>query len=196
MCLFRRRWKQPVVALLFGSFNPIHEGHLAILRYLVTQTESAEVRLIVSPQSPFKAGQGLVDNAELRLEGARKAVEDAGLSVKVSDVEFHLPEPWYTIDTLRFLQMQEPDKEFVLVMGGDNILSLERWHCGGEIIRDFRIWVYPRPGADAAPVVERLNADPATRGVTLFAEAPQNPISSTEIRRRRTEREGSRDVPL
>ena len=172
------------VALLFGSFNPIHEGHLAILRYLLTHTPADEVRLVVSPQSPFKAGQGLVDNAEERLEGARKAVEDAGLAVKVSDVEFHLPEPWYTIDTLHFLQAQEPDNEFVLVMGSDNILSLERWHCGNEILRDFRVWVYPRPGSDAASVVERLNADPATRGVTLFAEAPQNAISSTEIRRK------------
>ena len=184
MCLFRRRKKRPAVALLFGSFNPIHEGHLAILRYLLDHTAAAEVRLVVSPQSPFKKGQGLVDNAQMRLDRAREAVADAGLGVTVSDVEFHLPEPWYTIDTLHFLQEQEPDKEFVLVMGGDNIGSLERWHKGSEILRDFAIWVYPRPGYDAAPVIERLNASPACKGVTLFSDAPQNPISSTEIRER------------
>jgi len=183
-----RKKAETSVALLFGSFNPIHEGHLAILRYLQERTQAGEVRLVVSPQSPFKKGQGLVDNAESRLDGAREAVVDAGLSVTVSDVEFHLPEPWYTIDTLRFLQGQEPGKEFILVMGGDNIGSLERWYHGGEILRDFRIWVYPRPGSDAAPVVERLNGSPRVRGVTLFDDAPMNDISSTEIRRRAQEK--------
>ena len=185
ICRRCRNRKKPQVALLFGSFNPIHEGHLAILRYLTDRTKAAEVRLVVSPQSPFKQGQGLVDNAEKRLADAREAVSDAGLAVKVSDVEFHLPEPWYTIDTLRFLQEQEPDKEFVLVMGGDNIATVERWHKGDEILRDFAIWVYPRPGTDAAPIVDRLNASGACKGVTLFADAPQNPISSTEIRNRK-----------
>jgi len=194
MCrLFRK--KKPVVALLFGSFNPMHEGHLAILRYLLEHTTASEVRLVVSPQSPFKKGQGLVDNAEERLAAARETVAAAGLDVTVSDVEFHLPEPWYTIDTLRFLQEQEPDREFVLVMGGDNITSLERWHKGTEILREFQVWVYPRPGTDAATIVDCLNASGLCKGVTFFADAPQNPISSTEIRRRRAEREGSGDVP-
>ena len=174
---------RPKVALLFGSFNPIHEGHLAILRWLLTRTGAAEVRLVVSPESPFKTGQGLLDNAAGRLEAARKAVADAGLAVAVSDVEFRLPEPRYTIDTLRHLQAAEPDKDFVLVMGGDNIASLEKWYKAGEILRDFEIWVYPRPGSDAAPVCERLNAAAGCKGVTLFAEAPQNAISSTAIRR-------------
>lgn len=186
MCRIFRK-KRPQVALLFGSFNPIHEGHMAILRYLLEHTKASEVRLVVSPQSPFKKGQGLVDNAEERLAAARLAIADAGLAVTVSDVEFHLPEPWYTIDTLRFLQAQEPDKDFVLVMGGDNIRSLERWYMGGEILRDFAVWVYPRPGTDAAPIVSRLNASGACKGVTFFADAPQNPISSTEIRNARKE---------
>lgn len=191
MCLFcwkrdrKRRREKPVVALLFGSFNPIHEGHLAILRYLTEHTKADEVRLVVSPQSPFKQGQGLVDNAAERLAGARQAVAEAGLPVAVSDVEFHLPEPWYTIDTLRFLEDQEPDKQFVLVMGGDNIASLERWHQGPEILRDFEIWVYPRPGYDAASAVDRLNASGKCKGITLFSEAPQNDISSTRIREQR-----------
>ena len=169
MCRFLREKKRPQVALLFGSFNPIHEGHLAILRFLVEQTKASEVRLVVSPQSPFKKGRGLVDNAAERLEDARLAVAAAGLPVTVSDVEFHLPEPWYTIDTLWFLQRQEPGREFVLVMGGDNIASLERWYHGDEILRDFQVWVYPRPGTDAAPIVERLNASGACKGVLMRA---------------------------
>ena len=182
MCrLFHR--KKPRVALLFGSFNPIHDGHLAILRYLVEQTPAAEVRLVVSPQSPFKQGQGLLDNAAERLAAARATIAQAGLPVTVSDVEFGLPEPRYTIDTLRYLQRTEPRKQFVLVMGGDNIPSLPRWHKGEEILHDFEVWVYPRPGTDAAPVVEALNAAGA-KGVTLFAEAPQYDISSTAIRAR------------
>ena len=189
MCRLRLRRSKPVVALLFGSFNPIHEGHLAILRYLVSQTRAAEVRLVVSPQSPFKQGQGLLDNAEERLENARKAVAEAGLDVTVSDVEFHLPPPRYTIDTLRYLQQTEPGRRFVLVMGGDNIASLESWHKGGEILRDFEIWVYPRPGYEAASVCAQLNAQPDVRGVTLFEDVPLNDISSTEIRRRAAEGE-------
>ena len=170
------------VALLFGSFNPIHEGHLAILRYLVERTDAEQVRLVVSPESPFKEGRGLLDNAAERLEAARAAVAAAGLSVDVSDVEFHLPAPRYTLNTLRYLQQEEPENEFILVMGGDNVGSLERWYHGDEILRDFEIWVYPRPGSDAAPVCERLNASGACKGVTLFEDAPQNDISSTRIR--------------
>ena len=176
------------VALLFGSFNPIHEGHLSILRYLLQHTEADEVRLIVSPESPFKEGQGLLDNAAERLSDARAAVAAAGLAIDVSDVEFGLPAPRYTIRTLRYLQGTEPDNDFVLVMGGDNIESIERWYHGDEILRDFEIWVYPRPGSDAAaPTVERLNAlgPDACKGITLFAEAPQNDISSTRIREAR-----------
>ena len=131
------------VALLFGSFNPIHEGHLAILRYLVERTDAEQVRLVVSPESPFKEGRGLLDNAAERLEAARAAVAAAGLTVDVSDVEFHLPAPRYTLNTLRHLQQEEPGNAFVLVMGGDNIGTLEKWYHGDEILRDFEIWVYP-----------------------------------------------------
>lgn len=173
------------VALLFGSFNPIHEGHLAILRYLAEHRLADELRLVVSPQSPFKQGRGLLDNARERLAAARAAVAGSGLPVTVSDVEFDLPEPRYTIDTLRHLARTEPDKEFVLVMGGDNIVSLGNWHLAGELLHEFEVWVYPRPGTDARPYVDALNARPGTRGVTLFDEAPQHDISSTEIRARR-----------
>ncbi len=170
------------VALLFGSFNPIHEGHLAILRYLVERTDADQVRLVVSPESPFKEGRGLLDNAAERLEAARAAVAAAGLTVDISDVEFHLPAPRYTLNTLRHLQQEEPGNAFVLVMGGDNIGSIERWYHGEEILRDFEIWVYPRPGYDAAADCARLSETTLCKGITLFEDAPQNDISSTRIR--------------
>ena len=172
-------------ALLFGSFNPIHEGHLAIVRYLLEHSRADEVRLVVSPQNPFKAGQGLLDSAEKRLADVRKAVAEAGLDAQVSDVEFHLTPPLYTIQTLNHLRAAEPDHDFVLVVGGDNIATLEKWYHGDEILRNFEVWVYPRPGTDAKPICDRLNANPSYKGVTLFEEAPQNPISSTEIRNRK-----------
>ena len=171
------------IALLLGSFNPIHEGHLAILRYLLTRTDADQVRLVVSPENPFKEGRGLLDNAAQRLEAARGAVAAAGLEVVVSDVEFHLPAPRYTVNTLRHLQQEEPGNRFVLVMGGDNIGSLERWYKAEDILREFEIWVYPRPGSgDARAVCERLNASAGCMGVTYFEDAPQNDISSTRIR--------------
>ena len=176
--------ERPKVALLFGSFDPIHEGHLAILRYLAQRCPEVGLRLVVSPQSPFKQGRGLLDNAGERLAAARDAVAASGLPVAVSDVEFGLPEPRYTIRTLRHLARTEPDKDFVLVMGGDNVASLARWYEADAILRDFEVWVYPRPGTDARPYVDALNARPGTKGVTLFADAPQNAISSTRIRAR------------
>ena len=176
---------KPKVALLFGSFNPLHEGHLAILRYLAEHRLADELRLVVSPQSPFKQGQGLLDNAHERLDAARAAVAQTGLPVAVSDVEFDLPEPRYTIDTLRHLARTEPGREFVLVMGGDNITSLENWHLADELLQEFEVWVYPRPGTDAQPYVDAFNARPGVKGVKLFKDAPQHNISSTEIRARK-----------
>lgn len=167
------------VALLFGSFNPIHEGHLAILRHIVETRPECGVRLVVSPQNPFK--NGLSASAEERLAAARETVARVLPQVVVSDVEFSLSEPYYTINTLRHLQSQEPDKEFVLVVGGDNIASIGRWHCGCELLKEFEVWVYPREGSDAASICSAYAADPEVKGVTLL-DAPLYDISSTEIR--------------
>ena len=167
------------VALLFGSFNPIHEGHLAILRHIVETRPECGVRLVVSPQNPFK--EGLTSSAGERLAAARETVARVLPQVEVSDVEFSLSEPYYTINTLRHLQELEPEKEFVLVVGGDNIASIERWHCGRELLKEFEVWVYPRPGSDAAAVCAGYAGNPDVKGVTLL-DAPLYDISSTEIR--------------
>lgn len=179
MC-FRKRNKKRKVALFFGSFNPIHYGHLAILRYLVEHSEADEVRIVVSPESPFKAGN--MTTAEDRLENVTRAIYATGLDVGVSDVEYHLEPPLYTINTLHYLDRREPDCEHILVMGGDNIASLERWKCGDEIMRDYRIWVYPRTGTDAHAVADDLKSRFRVKGITIFDDAEIHDISSTMIR--------------
>ncbi len=179
MC-FRKRNKKRKVALFFGSFNPIHYGHLAILEYLVNRSEADEVRIVVSPESPFKEGNMVT--AKERLVNAGTAIEASGLNVIVSDVEYHLEPPLYTINTLHYLDSVEPDCEHILVMGGDNIASLERWKCGSEIMRDYRIWVYPRTGTDAHAVANDLKSRYKVKGITIFDDAEIHDISSTMLR--------------
>lgn len=179
MCrnLFRRKRR---VALFFGSFNPIHNGHLAILRYLCLESNADEVRIVVSPESPFKAGNSLT--ADERLENVRKVIAASGLEVTVSDVEFHLEPPLYTINTLRYLQKSEPDCTHIMVIGGDNLASLERWKCGPEILEEFPVWVYPRPGYDSEALLKELKGRYRLRGVKILSNAKLYDISSTMIR--------------
>lgn len=167
------------VALLFGSFNPIHIGHFAILRYILSHYPQCEVRLVVSPESPFK--KGLIGSSEKRLADARAAMEASGLNVLVSDVEYHLEPPLYTINTLRHLRKTEPEKEHILVVGGDNIAGIGKWHESAALLSEFEIWVYPREGYDAKAACEMYNDMPGTKCVR-YLNAPLYNISSTEIR--------------
>ena len=160
------------VALYFGTFNPLHIGHVNILRYLCG-CGLDEVRMIVSPQSPFKEEASLSD--EQRLAQVRADIARLELDVTVSDIEYQLERPSYTINTLRHLQASEPDTHFILVMGADNLEGFKRWKCWQEIVTDFEIWVYPRPGFDkAAELCKDLQAK--------LLDAPLTDISSTEIR--------------
>ena len=179
MCFkaFRRKRR---VALFFGSFNPMHNGHLAILRYLREHTDADEVRVVVSPESPFKAGNAVT--AEERLENVRKVIAASGLDVVVSDVEFHLEPPLYTINTLRYLQDIEPDCRHIMVIGGDNLASLEKWKCGPEILEEFPVWVYPRQGYDSEALLKEIKSRRKLRGVRILSKAKLYDISSTMIR--------------
>jgi len=159
--------------LFFGSFNPIHTGHLIIASYMANFTDLDEVWLVVSPQNPLKNKKGL-GNMYDRLEMARLATE-AAAQLKVSDIEFNLPQPSYTIDTLAYLREKYPVKEFVLIMGADNLVSLKKWKNYEVLLKDYHIYVYPRPGAD---VEEWINHPSIT-----FTETPQMEISSTFIRK-------------
>ena len=158
--------------LFFGSFNPIHIGHLIIAGYMANFTDVDEVWLVVSPQNPLKIKKGLADMYD-RLEMARLATEPAE-NLKVSDIEFGLPQPSYTIDTLTYLHEKYPAKEFVLIMGADNLSSFKKWKNYEILLRNYHIYVYPRPGSD----ITEWKDHPAI----TFTETPQMEISSTFIR--------------
>jgi len=158
--------------LFFGSFNPIHIGHLIIAGYMANYTDVDEVWLVVSPQNPLKTKKGLADMYD-RLEMARLATEPAE-KIRVSDIEFKLPQPSYTVDTLAHLQEKYPAKEFVLIMGADNLASLKKWKNYEVLLKNYKIYVYPRPGTD----LSEWENHPS---ITLTA-TPQMEISSTFVR--------------
>lgn len=160
------------VGLLFGSFNPIHTGHLILAHFMATHTDLEEVWLVVSPQSPFKVGQELLGENE-RLDLVQRAITGND-RLRVLDVEFTMPMPSYTIDTLDELRRRHPDHRFVLLMGEDNLPGLPRWKEAERILTENEIYVYPRPGVDATEV----NARPGVRVV----EAPLLDISATFVR--------------
>ena len=158
--------------LFFGSFNPIHIGHLIIASYMANFTDLDEVWLVVSPQNPLKARKGL-GNMYDRLEMASLATSSAD-NIKVSDIEFKLPQPSYTIDTLIHLHEKYPEREFVMIMGADNLVSLKKWKNYEVLLKNYAIYVYPRPGSD----LSEWENHPS---VTL-TETPQMELSSTFIR--------------
>jgi nicotinate-nucleotide adenylyltransferase len=161
------------IGLFFGSFNPIHIGHLIIANYMANYTDLDQVWLVVSPHNPLKERSDLINMYD-RLEMAKLATEDAS-NLRVSDVELKLPQPSYTIDTLTYLNERYPEHKFSLIMGSDNLVSLKKWKNYELILRDYHIHVYPRPGAENA---EFLNHP----SVTLTG-TPQMELSATFIRK-------------
>ena len=157
-----------------GSFNPIHTGHIALARQLRKAAGLDEVWLMVSPQNPLKAQSGLLDD-QLRLQMAQQALADEP-DIKACDYEFHLPRPSYTWNTLQALRADYPDREFVLMIGGDNWEHFSRWYRADDIISNYRLIVYPRRGSN----IETTSLPPT---VTVV-EADLLDISSTDIRRR------------
>lgn len=160
------------IGLFFGSFNPIHVGHLIIANYMANFTVLDEVWFVVSPHNPFKEKKSL-GNMYDRLEMVNLALEDAD-RLRASDIEFKLPQPSYTIDTLTYLAEKYPDYEFVLIMGEDNLAGLHKWKNADVILRDYKITVYPRIGHDAG----ELRNHPA---VTM-TDTPMMELSSTFVR--------------
>lgn len=158
--------------LFFGSYNPIHIGHLAIANYMLEYSDLDELWLVISPQNPLKKKKTLLNEydrfhmAELALEGNDK--------IKPSDIEFRLPKPSYTIDTLSYLKEKNPATDFVLIMGADNIESFEKWKNYETILKYYQLYVYPRPGFDLGKYYEHP-------GVKLI-NAPLMEISSSFIR--------------
>lgn len=162
------------VALFGGSFNPIHLGHLALAREVVSRGLADETWLMVSPHNPLKPSADLLDET-LRFEMARIATADQP-TVKASDFEFTLPRPSFTWRTLEALRLSHPDTQFALLVGADNWACFNRWANYEEILQSTPIIIYPREGYE---VEENKLPD----GVTLLNPERLYPFSSTDIRR-------------
>lgn len=162
------------VGLFFGSFNPIHVGHMIIANFMATQTDLDQVWLVVSPHNPLKPKNTLARDYD-RLHLVRLAIGD-NPKLRASDIEFSLPKPSYTIDTLTYLKEKYPDHAFVLIMGGDNLASLHRWKNYELLLRDHEIYVYRRPGYE---IPDSYSNHPRIH----FLEAPLMHISASYIRK-------------
>ena len=160
------------IGLYFGSFNPIHIGHLIIGNHIANSTEVDEVWFVVSPQNPLKESASLL-NEQHRFSLVKIAVEDE-TKLKASNVEFSMPKPSYTIDTLIYLSEKYKQHTFTLIIGSDSFLNFEKWKNYKQIILNYNILIYPRPGFD---VKRKL---PETIKVI---DAPLLEISSTQIRK-------------
>ena len=134
--------KQMKIGLFFGTFNPIHVGHLIIANHLQQHSDLDQVWFVVTPLSPFKNKSSLLDNHQ-RLEMVYRATENYD-NLRPSDIEFSLKQPNYTIDTLTYLEEKFPDHEFALIMGEDNLKSFHKWKNYERILELHHIYVYPR----------------------------------------------------
>jgi len=160
------------IGLFFGSFNPIHIGHLIIGNYMATQTDLDRVWFVVSPQNPLKPKKTLARDHD-RLHLVRLAIADNS-KLKASDVEFGLSQPSYTIDNLAFLKEKYPEHQFVLIMGADNLGSLHLWKNYAQILAEYELYVYKRPSFEPGELASHPR-------VKIF-EAPPLDISATYIR--------------
>ncbi|MGR3812385.1 nicotinate (nicotinamide) nucleotide adenylyltransferase [Jiulongibacter sp. NS-SX5] len=170
------------IGLFFGSFNPIHMGHLIIGNTMAYNTDLDEVWYVVSPQNPFKKNKSLLHEFD-RYEIVKRAIAD-NFKLKVSDVEFTMPKPSYTIDTLTVLSEKYPQHEFVLIMGEDNLVQFKKWKNYDKILEYYQLYVYPRPNTE----VHDFKDHPKVK----FEEAPLLDISATYIRKAIRERKSIR----
>ena len=159
--------------LYFGSFNPVHIGHLAIANYMVEFTGLDEFWFVVTPQNPLKQKANLLNDFD-RLEMVKMAVE-GDERMQVSDIEFYLPKPSYTIDTLTYLKERNPNRNFKILMGSDNLDNFSKWKNNEIILQNYGVIVYPRPGFNTSSTEQQKN-------IIIAEGAPQMEISSSFIR--------------
>lgn len=160
------------IGLFFGSFNPVHIGHMALANYMLSYTDMDEVWMVVSPQNPLKNKNQLL-NQHHRLLMVDLAIDDAK-GIRSSNIEFKLPQPSYTINTLAHLGEKYPDHRFSLIMGQDNLQTFSKWKNYEAILKNYHIYVYPRP--------ETKPSEFDTHPSVHITEAPLIEISSTFIR--------------
>ena len=160
------------IGLFFGSFNPVHVGHMIIANHMLNHTDLDSVWLVVSPHNPLKQKKTLAKDYD-RLHLVNLAIGDE-LNLKASDIEFKLPHPSYTIDTMAYLEEKYPDKEFNLIMGGDNLYNFHKWKNYELLLKKYRILIYKRPEYELPDLIDHENV--------VVAEAPLLNISSSYIR--------------
>jgi len=162
----------PKTALFFGSFNPIHIGHLIIAEYMIVNSDIKEIWFVVSPSNPLKKKETLLAEHH-RLYMVKLAIEN-DYRFRACDVEFKLPYPSYTSNTLVYLNELYPKKEFALIMGEDNLENIEKWKNYEFILNNYQIYLYPRIGHDGGKYKNHPNVS--------FVKAPLIEISATLIR--------------
>ena len=162
------------VGLYFGTFNPIHVGHLIIANHFAEHSDLEEIWCVVTPQNPFKTKQSVLDNHQ-RLEMVYLATKEYP-KIKPSDIEFQLPQPNYTVHSLAYLEEKYPKHEFALIMGEDNLASLPKWKNAEVLLDRYPIYVYPRK-------IEQSYAAVDLKGTIIKVDAPIIEISSSFIRK-------------
>ncbi len=160
------------IGLFFGSFNPIHSGHMVIANMMVELSDLDKVWFVVSPQNPLKRSKNLLHEFD-RIDMVRAAVFD-NYKLEVSDVEFKLPKPSYTVNTLVHLSEKHPEKKFKVIIGEDNLLNFERWKNYQVILDDYGLYVYPRPNTQPSALKSHPNVK--------MVNAPLMDVSATFIR--------------
>jgi len=158
--------------LMFGSFNPVHIGHLALANYVLSYSDLQEIWFVVTPQNPFKESINLAPENH-RLKMMEVAINNDE-RFKICDIEFNMPRPSYTIDTLDKLKELYPDKLFSLIMGADNLLAIDKWKEPARLMASYHIICYPRNGSDLSPTKGLSNVE--------IINAPLMDISATLIR--------------
>jgi nicotinate-nucleotide adenylyltransferase len=160
------------IGLYFGSFNPVHVGHLIIANHILNETDIEKIWFVVSPQNPFKTENSLL-NEYHRLHLVKTATEN-DIRIKASDIEFNLPKPSYTINTLAYLGEKYPENEFCIIMGSDSFQNLHKWKNYEVIAKNYRIYIYLRPGFEAD---NKINAK------IHIVDAPLLQLSATQVRK-------------
>lgn len=183
-------------ALFFGSFNPLHYGHVQIMKYVLESTDAESLTLVLSPHNPLK-NSDILSDAKKRLNSLRYAVRcinkrrainavEKGLKtpvkpLMVSTVEFNIPAPTYTYNTLLLFRKRYISDNLVLIIGGDNCESFRKWYKWQDILNEFEVWAYPRKGIDTRKFCKEYGIK--------YLDAPVVDISSTEIRAAKDEKE-------
>ena len=161
------------IGLFFGSFNPVHVGHMVLANYMLEYTDLDKIWFVISPHNPLKKKSSLLDEKH-RLQLVNLAIGDNS-KIKASDIEFKLPQPSYTVVTLTYLKERYPEHEFALILGEDNLLSFNKWKNHEEILKHHQLYVYPRPNTDISEFHNHSQVK--------LVNAPLIEVSSTEIRK-------------